>query len=92
MPEPNKPLVPQTAAGVATVGGLGAAILASLGWLATEFIEIEQRLTRVETRWDARITSVDAQAKDIRNLVEQVDRRLFLLENAEYSVPGDRRP
>lgn len=75
---PHKPVVNTT-----TLGGLAAALTAAAGWVGTEFIDMDRRLTRMESQWDAKTEEVARAIVSIESLIAQVDRRLYLMERVE---------
>ncbi len=68
----------------AAIGGLGAAIMASLGWITTEFIDLEKSVTQSLDRGQriqARLVRSDDAIDDrLDDLDDRIGNRLLILD------------
>jgi predicted nucleic acid-binding Zn-ribbon protein len=79
--EPNDPpLVPKSPAGAMAAGGTVTALMAALGWLASEMLDLEKTVTHVGDQ----ITSVQSQHSeqlgDIDEDVDKLEDRMTIME------------
>ena len=65
----------------AAVGGVGAAVLAALGWLASELIDIEQRVERATNRVEIGQSNISKQLIRLDEDVDDLQDRMAVIES-----------
>lgn len=84
MSDPARPLIPNTPVSGAAVGGVGAALLAALGWLGSEIVSMErtvtqamERVTSVSENYNRRITATEEAIQTMRERLAVFERVLL---------------
>ncbi len=83
-----KPLIPNTPATTMAAGGIGASLLAALGYLATEFVDMENRLARIEERATAQLAEMKTDINETKTTLTIIRERLAVQEQAILQAEG----
>jgi hypothetical protein len=81
---PPEPLIPRTAVSGATVGGIGAGLVASIGWLATEIVSLERQVALATERvaatsqdYNRRLTATEEAIQTLRERMATFERAVL---------------
>lgn len=86
--DPNNPTTPpqilKNLPTGAVTGGTAAAILAALGWIVQEFVDIQRTMERLETKMAAQTLAITTLTTDVQGDVNAIRDRVLLLEREVF--------
>lgn len=85
--DPNQPHAPGVLKNLpsgAVTGGTAAAILAALGWIVQEFVDIQRTMERLETKMAAQTIAITTLTTDVQGDVNALRDRVLLLEREVF--------
>lgn len=83
-PPPQSPHILKNLPSGAVTGGTAAAILAALGWIVQEFVEIQRTMERLETKMAAQTIAITTLTTDVQGDVNAIRDRVLLLEREVF--------
>ena len=86
MPTPEQPLIAKNSTAATVAGGSAAAIVAALGWLATELVDIEKKVSAASERVELTLQSVEDRIGDIDDDVDELQKAFAVLEAATFKM------
>lgn len=81
MPEPEKPLLPRTAAGTTIATTVVGSLLAGLGFIGTELISLERQVGEGSERVVQSVLRVEGKLDDIEDDVDRLRDRVAVIES-----------
>ena len=86
MANSEQPLIPKNATAATVAGGSAAAVIAALGWLATELVDIEKKVSAASERVTLTLESVEDRIVRIDGDVDELQKAFAVLEAATIKM------